>query len=96
MTLFSLKARSFPKSQYQRKIQYVTTRPVGGQGQWWVANQGRVDGSDEVSIMWGSYKELLAELKLSVDNLNRLEEARDSLVTLIQDDQTTAGFQVTF
>ena len=46
--------------------------------------------------MWGSYKELLAELKLSVDNLNRLEEARDSLVTLIQDDQTTAGFQVTF
>ena len=42
--------------------------------------------------MWGSYEEFLAELKLSFDNPNRLEEARDSLDTLIQGDEKTAAF----
>ena len=32
-TFFSLKAKSFPQSQYQRKIEYVSTRLVGGPGQ---------------------------------------------------------------
>ena len=46
--------------------------------------------------MWGSYEELLTELKLSFDNPNRLEEARDSLDTLIQGDEKTAAFLAKF
>ena len=46
--------------------------------------------------MWGSYEEFLAELKLSFDNPNRLEEARDSLDTLIQGDEKTAAFLAKF
>ena len=95
-TFFSLKAKSFQKSQYQRKIQYVSTRLVGGPGQWWIANKGIVDGSGEAGTIWGSYEEFLAELKLSFDNPNRLEEARDSLDTLIQGDEKTAAFLAKF
>ena len=46
--------------------------------------------------MWGSYEEFLAELKLSFANPNRLEEARDSLDTLIQGDEKTAAFLAKF
>ena len=46
--------------------------------------------------MWGSYEEFLAELKLSFDNPNRLEEARDSLDKLIQGDEKTAAFLAKF
>ena len=46
--------------------------------------------------MWGSYEEFLAELKLSFDNTNRLEEARDSLDTLMQGDEKTAAFLAKF
>ena len=91
-TFFRLKAKSFPKSQYQRKIQYVSTRLVSGPCQWWIANKGKVDGSGEAGTIWGSYEEFLAELKLSFDNPNRVEEARDSLDTLIQGDEKTAAF----
>ena len=95
-TFFSLKAKLFPKSQYQRKIQYISTRLVGGPGQWWIANKGKLDGSGEAGTIWGTYKEFLAELKLSFDNPNRLEEARDSLDTLIQGDEKTAAFLAKF
>ena len=91
-TFFSLKAKSFPKSQYERKIQYVSTRLVGGPGQWWIANKGQIDWSGEAGTMWGSYEEFLPEHKLSFDNPNRLKEARDSLDTLIQGDEKTAAF----
>ena len=46
--------------------------------------------------MCGCYREFLAELKLSVDKPNRLEEARDSLDALIQDDEKTAAFLANF
>ena len=71
-------------------------RLVGGPGQWWIANKGKVDGSGEAGTMWGSYEEFLAELKLSFDNPNRLEEARDSLDMLIQGDENAAAFLAKF
>ena len=46
--------------------------------------------------MWRSYEEFLPELKLSFDNPNRLEAARDSLDTLIQGDEKTAAFLAKF
>ena len=92
----SLKAKSFPKSQYQRKIQYVSIRLVGGPGQWWISNKGKVDGSGEPGTMWGSNEKFLAELKPSFENSNRLEEVRDSLDTLIQGDEKTIVFLAKF
>ena len=95
-TFCSLKAQWFPKIQYQRKIQYVTTRLVSGPVQRWIVNKCKVDGSGEAGTIWGSYEEFLAQLKLYFDNPNRLEEARDSLDTLIQGDEKTAAFLAQF
>ena len=71
-------------------------RLVGEPGQWWIANKGKVDGSGEAGTMWGSYEEFLAELKLSFDNTNRLEEARNSLDMLFHGDEKTAAFLAKF
>ena len=46
--------------------------------------------------MWGSYEEFLAKRKLSFDNPNRLEVARDSLDTLIEGNEKTAAFLAKF